>query len=256
MLYRFREAMLIEKGLKRHPKDKNPLLPSSTFSIPIAEQARRDLLKEINRKIARAQDPDAELPVIRTVNDEINNLIMQVRAWDERIRQLGGLSRRSQRRIEQFEAASAAADEGGGELVQINGKYFFGRAKELPEVKEFLARRAAVDKEAAETRELKAQRLKMYERVNHEYYGILGDEEAALIEEELKEFTAALQAEPSSKDWVTGLPVAGRLNFVGPPTVEEALEVETFLASVPKPAEVEAFLLERKKQELLQKYTQ
>lgn len=249
--------MLVEAGLKRHPKDKNPLLPSTTTSIPIAEQARRDVLKQIHRKIARAQDPDAELPVIRTVNDEINELIGQVRAWDERIRELGGLSRRSQRRIEEFEAASSAAAE-QSETVQIDGKFYFGRAKELPEVKEFLVRREAVDKEAAETRELKAQRLKMYKRVNHEYYGKLPGDEGAAIEAELKGFTEALQKESGGvrKDWVTGLPVAGRLPFVGPPSTEEALEIENLLASVPKPAEVEAFLLERRKQELLKRYTQ
>ncbi len=255
MLYRFREAMLVEAGLKRHPKDKTPLLPGTTTSIPIAEQARRDVLKQINRKIARVQDPDAELPVLRTINDEINDFIGQVRAWDERIRELGGLSRRSQRRIEEFETASAAGEQ--GESVQIDGKFYFGRAKELPEVLDFLSRREAVNKEAAETRELKAQRLKMYEQVNHEYYGKLPAEELAAIDAELQEFAMKSSVESGVlKDWVTGLPVAGRLSFVGPPSVEEALEIETMLASVPKQAEVESFLLERRKQELLKRYTQ
>jgi hypothetical protein len=85
----------------------------------------------------------------------------------------------------------------------------------------------------------------------------LDAEEAAGIEKELHEFTMFLEKEGSCvrKDWVTGLPVAGRLPFVGEPSVEEALEMETLLASVPKQAEIEAFLLERRKQELLKRYT-
>ena len=255
MLYRFREAMMVEAGLKRHPKDKTPLLPATTTSIPFAEQARRDLLKEINRKIARTQNPDAELPVIRTANDEINDLIGQVRAWDERIRELGGLSRRSQRRIEEFEAAAGAEQ---GETVQIDGKFYFGRAKELPEAQEFLSRREAIDKEATETRELKAQQAKMYAQVDQEYYGKLEADETAAIEEELQEFNTLLEKEGGGvmKDWVTGLPVTGRLPFVDEPSAEEAQEIDKLLASVPKQSEIEAFLLERRKQELLKRYTQ
>lgn len=56
MLYRFREAMLIEAGLKRNPNSKEPLLPETTKSIAICEQTRKDMIKEISRKISRIQD--------------------------------------------------------------------------------------------------------------------------------------------------------------------------------------------------------
>lgn len=257
MLYRFREAMLVERGLKRHPKDKTPLIPATTTSIPFAEQARRDLLKEINRKIARIQDPDIELPVVRTLNDEINSIIKQVREWDERIRELGGLSRKTQRRIEAFESAALEGDA-PEEAINFNGKYYFGRAKELPEVQEFKNLKAAQDEEAKETQKLKKQRLLMYEQVDHFYYGYLDGELESEIAEEVQELTSRLQANPESfdRDWLSGQPLTRVIAHTAPATEEEALEIESVVASIPTQNEVEAHLLERRKQELLSKYAQ
>lgn len=56
MLYRFREAMLIEAGLKRNPNSKEPLRPETCDRLAIAEQARKELVKDISRKISRIQD--------------------------------------------------------------------------------------------------------------------------------------------------------------------------------------------------------
>lgn len=65
MLYRFREAMLIEAGVKRNPNSKEPLLPETTTRVSIAEQARKDLVREISRKISQIQDrtPNPRLTV-------------------------------------------------------------------------------------------------------------------------------------------------------------------------------------------------
>lgn len=189
MLYRFREAMLIESGVKRHPKDLKSLNPASCTSIPIAEQNRRDILKEIHRKIGRIQDKELELSVVRTLNDEINESIEKIRVWDERIRELGGLSKRSQRRIEEFEAAAAGSDE-QTELLQFEGRYYFGRARELPEVQDFMKHRQEIDKESLELTKMRKQRSEMYAKVDHIYYGLLNEEQEKLIKAEEDEIFA------------------------------------------------------------------
>ena len=238
MLFRFREAMLIESGVKRHPKDLKSLNPATCTSIPIAEQNRRDLLKEIHRKIGRIQDKELELTVVRTLNDEINESIEKIRVWDERIRELGGLSRRSQRRIEEFEAATINASESQQaqpELLQFEGKYFFGRARELPEVQDFQKHRQEVDKESVELSKLRKHRTEMYAQVNHIYYGLLNeDQEEAIRLEEDREF---------------GVSEGNIDNSVDLMTLKEGL-------NVPTQEQVQEYLLERRKQELLKKYTE
>lgn len=240
MLYRFREAMLIESGVKRHPKDLKSLNPSTCTSVPIAEQNRRDLLKEVHRKIGRIQDKELEMTVVRTLNDEINENIERIRVWDERIRELGGLSRRSQRRIEEFESAAISAGEKDSQstdqLLQFEGKSFFGRARELPEVQDFLKHRQELDKDSAELTKMRKQRTEMYAQVDHFYYGILSSEQAELLEAEEDTFLPKPLEPETDVDGVDLL------------ALQEGL-------GVPSQEQVQEYLVERRKAELLKKYT-
>ena len=242
MLYRFREAMLIESGVKRHPKDLKSLNPSTCTSVPIAEQNRRDLLKEVHRKIGRIQDKELEAAVVRTLNDEINEAIERIRVWDERIRELGGLSRRSQRRIEEFEAAAISSGETATttsateSLLQFEGKYYFGRARELPEVQDFLKHRQDVDKESQELSKLRKQRTEMYAQVDHVYYGLVDPEKERLLQSEEDTFSNSKEEESES-------------------VTEVDLLVLREGQIVPTQEKVQEYLLERRKMELLKKYT-
>ena len=233
MLYRFREAMLIESGVKRHPKDLKSLSPATCTSIPIAEQNRRDTLKEIHRKIGRIQDKELELAVVRTLNDEINESIEKIREWDERIRELGGLSKRTQRRIEEFEAAAIGSDD-QTELLQFEGKYFFGRARELPEVQDFLKHRQEIDKESTELSKMRKQRSEMYAKVNHIYYGLLNEEQEKLIKAEEDEIFAEVKDQDVNEADLLAL--------------KEGL-------NIPTQEQVQEYLVERRKAELLKRYT-
>lgn len=232
--------MLIESGVKRHPKDLKSLNPSTCTSVPIAEQNRRDLLKEVHRKIGRIQDKELELAVVRTLNDEINENIERIRVWDERIRELGGLSRRSQRRIEEFESAAISTSEKDQDqqLLQFEGKYFFGRARELPEVQDFLKHRQELDKESGELSKMRKQRQEMYGKVDHFYYGLLSNEQACAIEAEEDTLFPKLKDEEESVS----------LSEVDLLALKEGL-------SVPSQEQVQEYLVERRKQELLKKYT-
>ena len=234
MLYRFREAMLIESGVKRHPKDLKSLNPSTCTSIPIAEQNRRDNLKEIHRKIGRIQDKELELAIVRSLNDEINEAIEKIRVWDERIRELGGLSRRSQRRIEEFESAAVGSNE-QTELLQFEGKFYFGRARELPEVQDFLKHRQEIDKESLELTKMRKQRIEMYAQVNHIYYGLLNEDQEKILRAEEDEMfpEAAIETNVNEADLLA---------------LKEGL-------NIPTQEQVQEYLVERRKAELLKKYT-
>jgi len=255
MLYRFREAMRIESGQKRHPKDRTPLLPATTNSISIAEAARKDALKEVNRLIARVQDQDAELALIRTVNEEINTRIAHVRAWDERIRELGGLNPRSQRRLDELEEA-LLAQEGASDaddddaLLSINGVYYFGRARELPEALEFVQGRALLQRETQDALLAVAKLKALQAQVDPDTYyrdpdsveDVLRAEEAAFVDS-LRKGDSSVQ-NLADFDWITGTPSRR------PPAA--ALPA---LPPIPTQAQVEAFLVESRKQQLLSKYT-
>lgn len=253
MLYRFREAMLIESGVKRHPKDLRSLNPATCTSIPIAEQNRRDTLKEVHRKIGRIQDKELELTVVRTLNDEINDAINRIRVWDERIRELGGLSRRSQRRIEEFEAAAVGAAENtpaSSELLQFDGKFFFGRAKELPEVQDLLKHRQEFDKENLELVKMRKQRIEMYAQVDHIYYGFLNEKQNKLILAEEEEIFGNEAQEQDQQDQLKlkSEDFSNKINEIDLLALKEAL-------NVPTQEQIQEYLLERRKAELLKKYT-
>lgn len=229
--------MLIESGVKRHPKDLKSLNPATCTSIPIAEQNRRDNLKEIHRKIGRIQDKELELVVVRTLNDEINEAIEKIRIWDERIRELGGLTKRSQRRIEEFEAAAVGSDE-QTELLQFEGKLFFGRARELPEVQDFLKHRQEIDRESLELTKMRKQRNEMYAQVDHIYYGLINEEQEKLLKAEEDEIFVE----------VSQLEELEALNEVDLLALREGL-------NIPTQEQVQEYLVERRKAELLKRYT-
>lgn len=232
MLYRFREAMLIEAGLKRNPNDPNPLLPETCDRLPIAEQARRDLIKEISKKITKIQDKGLDETQIRQMNDELNELVRRKHAWDHRILQLGGIQRRSVQ----------VADKLGIEAPSIQGYFYFGRAKELPGVQE------ALNPRQEEQTSLAKKKQELLSKVNHEYYGFGEEEDSELLEAERKAEMELADFEGPLIDWVTGLPTVlpKGLSISSPPDTIPPKHV-------PSQEEVQHYLLQRRKAALLRK---
>lgn len=65
---------------------------------------------------------------IRDLNDEINSLLKEKRHWESQIVALGGANYKR--------ASMAMVDEVGKEVPGTRGYKYFGRARELPGVKE------------------------------------------------------------------------------------------------------------------------
>ncbi|KAJ1675009.1 NineTeen Complex (NTC) component, partial [Spiromyces aspiralis] len=127
MLNRFRELQAIELGLKK-PKERRPYLASEVKSLEEAERWRRDVIKDISRGVSRIHDGSLTDTQIRDLNDEINKHLREKAHWEAQIKKLGGPD---YRRI-----GPKMLDREGKELPGNRGYRYFGRAKDLPEVRE------------------------------------------------------------------------------------------------------------------------
>jgi pre-mRNA-splicing factor ISY1 len=138
-------------------------------------------------------------PQVRDINDEINRLMREKHVWEIRIRELGGPN---------FGGGGRMVDEDGKEIPGGGKGYrYFGRAKDLPGVKELFeqARRKAtgkmqdVDDHGPTRGELLARGL------DAGYYGYnLDEEDGTLLAYEAKRekeaFNGTLEREEDDED--------------------------------------------------------
>ncbi|KAL2401034.1 Pre-mRNA-splicing factor isy1 [Exophiala dermatitidis] len=135
MLFRFRAAQAAESGLLPSSSLRRPKAPSTVNTIPLCEKWRGQILKEISRKVTKIQDESLSDFQIRDLNDEINKLMKEKWGWERRIRELGGPN--------YMRGGGTVFDDQGREIPGGGKGYrYFGRAKELPGVKEMFERAA------------------------------------------------------------------------------------------------------------------
>ncbi|KAF5001308.1 hypothetical protein FDECE_10992 [Fusarium decemcellulare] len=190
MLFRFREAQAADLGIIDAGRTRRPKLITEVEAIPACEKWRGQVLKEISRKMSRIQDPILSDYQIRDLNDEINKLMREKHMWEVQIRNLGGPN--------YMRGGGKIYDEQGREIPGGGKGYkYFGRARELPGVKELFeaARTKGQDEKPLE------ERHELRRNVDAAYYGYAPDEEdeALLAYEAEKERQAVehmLQAGP------------------------------------------------------------
>ncbi|EIM87165.1 pre-mRNA-splicing factor ISY1 [Stereum hirsutum FP-91666 SS1] len=140
MLYRFREAQAAELGLGTR-SDRRPRMASACKSLRDCERWRGEILREISRKVSKIQDAGLSDYEVRDLNDDINKLMREKRHWENQIVALGGAN---------YRRNVAMTDDDGREVPGTKGYKYFGRAKELPGVKElFQSRKKEEDEETA-----------------------------------------------------------------------------------------------------------
>lgn len=196
---------------------------------------------------------------IRDLNDEINKLLREKRHWENQISSLGGPHYRRY--------GPKMFDAEGREVPGNRGYKYFGAAKDLPGVRELFEQEPPPP-----TRKTRAELMK---DVDADYYGYRDDDDGILLPlEEKAERTAMLNA---LEEWRerqkkgAGDTVVDDEEELYP---AEPLEVEVnkegednddpmgmlaprFTAHVPVPTQkdIEAALLRKRKQELLEKYS-
>lgn len=170
---------------------------------------------------------------IRALNDEINALIKEKKAWDFRIRQLGGFRSRLN---ERFEDIGTEGHMGSEEY------YYFGRARELPDVKAWLEKRHAErtggvyeTEDDREKMKVEKRRRQLESKMDAAYYGLHGP----VLEGQL------LKEDENAVDLVGDvLPGMTSIDGKGDVSMESPFEV-------PFQADLERMLLERRKARLL-----
>ncbi|KAI8886403.1 Isy1-like splicing factor [Backusella circina FSU 941] len=238
MLYRFREAQAAGLGLAKR-RDRRPAFAGVVDSVPEAEKWRRDLLSEISRKISKIQDVSLSDYQVRDLNDEINKLMGQKYHWERRIKELGGADyTRSAPKMLSYE---------GREVPGTRGYRYFGRARDLPGVRELF------EKQAPE--HVARSRSEINRDIDADYYGYRDEEDGILIEYEKalekelieKMFNAPDEERVVEKD-------NQQQSSSDMEGVQKEEEQEEKNAPVPSQKEVEVYLVQRRKQQLLDKY--
>ncbi|KAF1834887.1 Isy1-like splicing factor [Decorospora gaudefroyi] len=166
MLFRFRAAQAAEAGIIDISRTRRPKLITSVTSIPVCEKWRGQVLKEISRKVTKIQDDALSDYQIRDLNDEINKLMREKHMWEHQIRGLGGPN---------YMRGGRVLDEEGREVPGGGKGYrYFGRAKDLPGVKELFERQIRPEDDMDKGRE---KRSELRQKVDAGYYGYNLDEE-------------------------------------------------------------------------------
>ena len=105
---------------------------------------------------------------LRALNDDINKLVREKRAWERQIKSLGGPDYTRQ------SARLAAADDEG--TLGAGGYRYYGAAKRLPGVRELLEKRAEEKQEKLSDRRWRADDGRLmrdvYAACDADYYGI------------------------------------------------------------------------------------
>jgi len=174
MLFRFREAQAADLGIIDAGRTRRPKMITEVMAIPACEKWRGQVLKEISRKVSKIQDPSLSDFMIRDLNDEINKAMREKHMWEVQIRNLGGPN--------YMRGGGKVYDEEGREVPGSGKGYrYFGRAKELPGVKEMFE---AATIKPREEKPLD-QRTDMRKQVDASYYGYnLDEEDGTLLEYE------------------------------------------------------------------------
>lgn len=190
MLFRFRASQAAELGILDIGRTKRPKNITTIDSIPVCEKWRGQVLREISRKVSRIQEPSLSDYQIRDTNDEINKMMKEKYVWELRIRELGGPN---------YMRGGRVVDEEGREVPGGGKGYrYFGRAKELPGVKELFE--AATRSGRPEEDDGKGPtRGELSKNVDAGYYGYNLDEEDGTLlefeEQQEREFYQHLVAE-------------------------------------------------------------
>jgi hypothetical protein len=188
MLFRFRAAQAADLGILDIGRTRRPKAITSINSIPTCEKWRGQVLKEISRKVSRIQDQSLTDFQIRDLNDEINKAMREKWMWEVQIRNLGGPN--------YMRGGGRVYDEDGKEIPGGGKGYrYFGRARELPGVKEMFD--AAAKKARRPDEEDKAGRgvgEMARKHVDAAYFGYgLDEEDGTLLAYEKKKEKEAVE---------------------------------------------------------------
>ncbi|GAB2218870.1 hypothetical protein Drorol1_Dr00002102 [Drosera rotundifolia] len=273
MLNRF---ITMKQEEKKKPKERRPYLASECRDLAEADKWRQQIMREIGRKVAEIQNEGLGEHRLRDLNDEINKLIREKGHWERRIVELGGSN---------YARSGAKMTDLDGNIVDVPnpsgrgpGYRYFGAAKKLPGVRELFEKPPELRK--------RRTRYDIYKRIDASYYGYRDDEDGILeklegpAEEkmraeavrewmEMEEIKKAAKKAVKSGEVASVVTNAKDILFEEEEDIveeerrlqreieEEEMQRREFVVHVPLPdeKEIERMVVEKKKMELLSKYT-
>ncbi|CAI4231554.1 unnamed protein product [Auanema sp. JU1783] len=244
---------------ERGPVARRPIDVKQCAKLADAERFRREIARDISKKIALIQNPGLGEFKIRDMNDEINKLLRVKNQWELRIMELGGQDYRKYRPRE--------LDKDGREVSTDKGYKYFGAAKDLPGVRELFEQSKELDK-------MKQSRGDLIKNIDADYYGYLDDDDGLIVPLELDEEVRAIQSakENFAKNGGERLPKEFGDDedddiYKVEDSDEEDIDTKESVvvgedgrnmtirhAMVPSQKEIEELILDRKKQTLIDRY--
>ncbi|EDV25919.1 uncharacterized protein TRIADDRAFT_23391 [Trichoplax adhaerens] len=234
-------------------QERRPFLASDCDDLPAAEKWRREIIREIAKKVAQIQNAGLGEFRLRDLNDEINKLLREKRYWQDRIKELGG--------PDYAKVGPKMLDREGKEVPGNRGYKYFGAAKDLPGVRELF--------EQEKPEKPRRTRGELYRHVDADYYGYRDEDdgvivplekeaEASLVAAAVKEWNAMKERGeiPEDKEEQNIYAVADTNdNDNGEQSKDKSDQSFAVHVPVPSQKEVEELLVKRKKMELLHKYS-
>jgi len=225
---------------------RRPGMTTDCNDLTSAERWRGQVLRELGKRVNEIQNSSLPEKRIRELNDTINKLIKEKVRWERRIMDLGGANH--------FASSNKVRDEDGTEIVGGGkGDYkYFGAAKQLPEVKNLLQQQSAFEDGAK-----KGKRAHdLHKGLDADYYGFRDDDDGVL--EKAERVQENKRVSIAQKQWAQENPGKDPATLAADELAAEAsTSTETLKTTMALPTreEIEAALLEKRKEDVLQKYT-
>jgi len=224
--------------------DARPKRVQSVKDLRVAEKFRLLCVQEISQKISRINDVSLNDYQIRDLNDELNKLTKERFAWEYHIKELGGPNY-----ILNSNKAMSSVN------VDSSGYRYFGRAKDLPDVKQMLeARKKHKTEQETQIQVAKDKKLRLHlleeskEKLPLSYFGVVNTTveetshtDAQGQDEELLEYESRLTTERRRKL---------NVQFSGASTRSDD-EVSLLHLKIPESSAIEKYIIQKKKEKLL-----
>ena len=244
---------------------RRPFLATECSNLKEAEKWRHQIIREISKKVAQIQNAGMGEFRIRDLNDEINKLMREKRHWEDRILELNGPN--------YAKVGPRMLDHEGKELPGNRGYKYFGAAKDLPGVRELF--------EQEPPKAPRKTRGELYKNIDADYYGYRDDDDGILApleaeletrnrEHEISEWEAKRERGeiPAVDEEDENIYTSDKYNFDGSGDEDDDEDAtgdndglvgdrdKRFVSHVPVPTQkdVEKLLIQRKKQELMERY--
>lgn len=241
---------------------RRPFLATECNNLREAEKWRHQIIREISKKVAQIQNAGMGEFRIRDLNDEINKLLREKRHWEDRIVELDGPN--------YAKVGPRMLDHDGRELPGNRGYKYFGAAKDLPGVRELF--------EQEPPKAPRKNRGELYKNIDADYYGYRDDDDGilapleadtelrmrddAIAEWEKKRERGEIKA---PDDMEENIYTSDKFNFDNDDDDNDDEDNDDdgktnrgkrFISHVPVPTQkdVEEMLIQRKKQELMERY--